>query len=218
MTLITIRRKKHGYFSALPTHESSEGEQVLLPQIYDAHLAWRKCRSFQWNVLLRHSTDSFAIVPPVLTRFLFQAVQSIYMKYSNYALRASPCNFQRAKHTQLASSTYFQAWYLGKSSLHFWEYSGSGYTTNIPLTSVQPGGGGRGIMEGKVHQLIDFMNKPADLMSTFKYLTPTTLNFLELIPCRMFLKDTWIPLASVCFPRRLQITKQQKKHLVECVG
>ena len=64
------------------------------------------------------------------------------MKYSNYALRASPCNFQRAKHTQLASSTYFQAWYLGKSSLHFWEYSGSGYTTNIPLTSVQPGGGG----------------------------------------------------------------------------
>ena len=211
---MTICIKKHEYFPALPTHESSEGEQVLLPQIYAAHLAWRKCRSFQWNVLLlRRSTDSFAIVP-VLTLFLFQAVQSIYMKYSNYALRASPCNFQRAKHTQLASSTYFQAWYLGKSSLHFWEYSGSGYTTNIPLTSVQPGG----LWKNEVHRLIDFMNEPADLMSAFKYSTPTTLNFLELIPRRMFLKDTWIPLASVCFPRRLQITKQQKKHLVECVG
>ena len=146
MTLITIRIKKNEYFSALPTHESSEGEQVLLPQIYAVHLVWRKCRSFQWNLLLLcHSTDSFAIVP-VLTLFLFQAVQSIYMKYSNYALRASPCNFQRAKHTQLASSTNFQAWYLGKSSLHFLEYSGSGYTTNIPLTSVQLGGGG-GVLE-----------------------------------------------------------------------
>ena len=72
MTLITIRIKKHEYLSALPTHESSEGKQVLLPQIYAAHLAWRKCRSFQRNVLLlRHSTDLFAIVP-VLNLFYFK--------------------------------------------------------------------------------------------------------------------------------------------------